>query len=308
MESFLKEKLTLLGDFADHDMVVDFVQLMLQGERDLQEIKQELMEIIEEKEAQQIVDWISEYQSQAQKRKFQVQEVVWDENASKKRKTDLRDRIEQTRSQKFKTSHQDNGRSDRSHNYRSESDRGERSHNYRSDSDRGERSENDRSARRENGQREDLRDRIGEKRQLWSVDKQPVERPEKRVVEDTSQVMCLFGLNCQNANCKYAHPQKDRPRLPLVEPLVPAVPLEDPKSKILCRYYPGCLNTMCPFLHPKEGVPPTQNRPFCRYGVNCRRPGCYYQHPEQKHISERGFAAETADPLQSTQDAQLNVQ
>ncbi|CAG8586341.1 1086_t:CDS:2 [Paraglomus occultum] len=78
-------------------------------------------------------------------------------------------------------------------------------------------------------------------------------------------VPCKFGSRCVNPKCRFSH-------------LSPASAIDGPEP---CRYYPNCVNPSCPYTHIDYNESEKLSVP-CRNGGNCKRPRCHFLHPWDK--------------------------
>eukprot|EP00039_Didymoeca_costata_P020206 m.340451 g.340451 ORF g.340451 m.340451 type:complete len:430 (+) comp19316_c0_seq1:155-1444(+) len=104
-------------------------------------------------------------------------------------------------------------------------------------------------------------------------------------------IICKFQNRCTNPKCNYTHVQKP-----------PASYKAAPKKKKFCKFGANCAKIgRCPFVHPKPKNSTTTTTTIpCKFGAGCtRKDTCKFSHA---HISERKFAADTAEPLKKAEE------
>ncbi|KAI5961789.1 NAB2 [Candida margitis] len=117
---------------------------------------------------------------------------------------------------------------------------------------------------------------------------------------------CPGGINCQDDECKKAHPRAPTAGVkPL--PTLHEISLEQ------CKYGMNCTNYKCVRRHATSSVPCragiqctrvdcTFNHPFkemCRFGAACHIATCMYQHPEGRTMVPHTWTKDSADLSQN---------
>ncbi|KAJ8044522.1 Zinc finger CCCH domain-containing protein 14 [Holothuria leucospilota] len=111
---------------------------------------------------------------------------------------------------------------------------------------------------------------------------------------------CKFDSMCTNPACPYTHATRKQVPPVVLHMGTPSLGRPPPRQgmQTICKFHPACKNPQCSFLHPKA----------CRFGSSCSRQGCKFFHSrvaigsslkwtkEEKHISQRPFAAVAASP------------
>ncbi|KAJ3323872.1 hypothetical protein HDV06_006461 [Boothiomyces sp. JEL0866] len=278
MKNALFEKLNeMKSEFAESDMLVDFVGVMLENNKPKEYIMKQLMDLTSAEDSQIITDWIFNYLQNNRIGSYDSNQENFDDEIKSRRR-------------------------ERRRSYSPER-RYERRRSY----DRGDRYDRDRYDHRDrSGRRMRHAPYKREKKELSTpkctffpnctregckffhptepcpdgaaCTKGPACRFIHQIAPPTA---CKFKANCINPNCTFAHPS------PAVLSL----------STVQCKFYPNCLNSFCTFYHPEvtqqseeniekaaPTVPDVSAIP-CKYDAYCKRPDCHFFHPSRAKTS-----------------------
>ncbi|KAJ3271858.1 hypothetical protein HDV01_006143 [Terramyces sp. JEL0728] len=292
-EALFDQLREMKSEFAESDMLVDFVGVMLENNKPREYIRDQLMDLTTNEESQVITDWIFNYiqnnriealEDERGRRREDRKSFSPDRRYNRRRSYDRGDRYKRDR-----------------YEYRDRSGRRGRHAPYK-------REKKELSVPRctffPNCTREDCK--FFHPTEPCPEGSACTKGPACRFIHQVAPPsVCKFGASCINPNCTFAHPS------PAVLSL----------TNVQCRFYPNCLNQFCTYYHPEprpqsdessQKAPQTVPDPIsipCKYDAYCKRPDCHFFHPSKSKTSKNkvlivNYSTHTADRIYALPEQQ----
>ena len=259
LQEKLKQKLAEINsDFSEAEMLIDFLSVMIENNKDEQYVEEQLKDLVNADEAKTIASWVFEYlQNHKQPVPTRVFEMAMDGITKNSTRMNV-DRPQRT--------------TGRANDLRSLLKKGG---NDRRNAPRNNRSEPYKVAKFEKEISTNIR-----------CDFYPTcTRPDCQYIHPSEP--CPKGIACTDLKCLFTH-ENDATRLkPRQKPTLAckfgakctnsACTYSHPKSNI-CKYGVGCKNADCHFSHPSPAAATTTIMP-CKFYPNCLNAQCPFSHP-----------------------------